>query len=196
MLGATLRMTTNAGEWCVFAKMPHVYCVAIDCKSDSRLNQPGVRFFQLPKGPQILKKWLQLLRRDGLEERLKKDAKRNVDLRHLVVCSKHFVDGEPTPENPHPTLFSFNNYKSSASKRKTSNSVEGRQFSSGNELSASLASSPVPIKKARLTKCKDVDKSSVCYPWVAGELELPHEAEVSHGTDSGPSSEGGIYFFF
>ncbi|XP_062568176.1 uncharacterized protein LOC134230395 isoform X1 [Saccostrea cucullata] len=30
---------------------------------------------------------------------------------HHRICSRHFVDGSPTPENPYPTLFAYNNYK-------------------------------------------------------------------------------------
>ena len=31
------------------------------------------------------------------------------------VCSKHFVDGRPTPQHPHRTLFDYNNFKLSKS---------------------------------------------------------------------------------
>lgn len=34
-----------------------------------------------------------------------------VDNRHNAVCSKHFVDGCPTFENPLPTIFVYNNFK-------------------------------------------------------------------------------------
>ena len=27
------------------------------------------------------------------------------------VCSQHFIDGRPTPQHPHPTLFDYNNFK-------------------------------------------------------------------------------------
>ena len=58
-------------------------------------------FFQLPKVESALKKWLDLVRQEGL----------NVDPRegnrHNVVCSKHFVDGCPTFEHLLPTFKIF-----------------------------------------------------------------------------------------
>ena len=45
----------------------------------------------------------------------------NIDAEHLHVCSNHFVDGEPTKENPLPTIFMTeyaNTYDSTPKKRK------------------------------------------------------------------------------
>ena len=55
-------------------------------------------FFILPKVESALKKWLDLERREGLNVDPREDNRRN------VVCSKHFVDGCPTFEQPLPTF--------------------------------------------------------------------------------------------
>jgi hypothetical protein len=60
-----------------------------------------------------LRKWLRLVRREGLNIDTKYDT------RHYVICSKQFIDGKPTPGNPYPTLFDYNNYKTTATPRKT-----------------------------------------------------------------------------
>ena len=77
--------------------MPARHCIAVDCTSDSRKNSDIlVVFYQLPKVDSIQKKWLNLVRREGLK------INPTSDLRSLAVCSKHFVDGGPTFENPLP----------------------------------------------------------------------------------------------
>ena len=89
--------------------MPSRYfCAAERCYSDTLKKgkygyMENVRFFPFPtkkKDPRARKKWLDLLRRQDYDP-----------ARKHRVCSLHFVDGEPTKENPHPTLFAYNDFK-------------------------------------------------------------------------------------
>lgn len=130
--------------------MPVRHCIAVGCTSDSRKDK-DVRFYQLPKVECTLKRWLNLIRREGINV----DPK--VDNRHNVVCSKHFVDGCPTFENPLPTLFVYNNFKQSTP-RKTKNSHHGRTADICKCNTNSTANEPFP-KRAKLVKCH-TDKTS------------------------------------
>lgn len=59
----------------------------------------GVRFFPFPtakKDPYMRQLWTQLVRRGDNWDGPKK---------HHRVCSRHFKDGEPSPQNPAPTIF-------------------------------------------------------------------------------------------
>ena len=168
--------------------MPARHCIAVDCTSDSRKNSDIV-FYQLPKVDSIQKKWLKLVRREGLK------INPTSDLRSLAVCSKHFVDGGPTFENPLPTLFSYNNYKQSTP-RKTKNSYQGRQILKKGQQNEESQSEPVH-KKIRLVKC-DEDKSQVCYPYVSGEVDIPDSTAVTY-PDCKPNDESGtliLYFCY
>ena len=140
-------------------------------------------FYQLPKVDSVQKKWLNLVRREDLK------INPTSDLRSLAVCSKHFVDGGPTFENPLPTLFSYNNYKQSTP-RKTKNSHQGRQILKKGQQNEESQSEPVH-KKIRLVKC-DEDKSQVCYPYVSGEVDIPDSTAVTN-PDCKPNDESGIY---
>lgn len=93
------RLTLQRGEYDRDMLMRH--CIAVGCTSDSRKDK-DVRFFQLPKVEWILKRWLNLIRREDL------NVDSTVDNRHNVACLNHFVDGCPTFKNPLPTLFVFN----------------------------------------------------------------------------------------
>ncbi|XP_062591937.1 uncharacterized protein LOC134253431 [Saccostrea cucullata] len=173
--------------------MPKVHCIAEGCSSDSRAaKSKHLSFHPIPKVASFRKKWLDLIRRDGLEEKINKSVKQNpiCDLRHLVVCSDHFVDGKPTPENPYPTLFRYNNYKRSKTTRKTNNSAciptKITRYSpniaadSPNINQVLHAGEPLaditPAVNIKLVKQDAFVKSNVCYPYVAGEVELQSES--------------------
>ena len=92
-------------------KPSHYWCAAPDCTSDGRKKHRldlhpwmrGFRFFPFPgevKNPQERRRWLNHLRRP-LSYQPKK---------YHRVCSRHFIDGRPTRENPYPTLYERNNY--------------------------------------------------------------------------------------
>lgn len=141
--------------------MPARHCIAVGCTADSR-SSSNILFHQLPKVESELKKWLSLIRREGL----KIDS--SCDNRHYVVCSKHFVDSFPTLQNPYPTLFTYNQYKKSTP-RKTKNSNSSRS-SSTNVKQHDQPS----IKTVHLVKCEPAtDKTQICYPYVVGELDIP-----------------------
>ena len=80
------------------------YRCAVGCTSDSRKRGKekypemiDVQFFPFPtvkKNRALRSEWIRHVRRV--------DFIPNYDSR---VCSKHFVDGKPTDENPTPTLF-------------------------------------------------------------------------------------------
>ncbi|XP_062621134.1 uncharacterized protein LOC134282753 [Saccostrea cucullata] len=135
--------------------MPVRHCIAVECTSDSRKDK-DVIFYDLPKVESSLKNWLNLVRREGLS------VDPTLDNRHNVVCSKHFVDGRPTFENPLPTLFAYNNYKQKTP-RKTKNSHQGRTT----EEKCTANDQPIR-KKVKLVKCF----SEKCYHYVAGEIDV------------------------
>ncbi|XP_061168609.1 uncharacterized protein LOC133177716 [Saccostrea echinata] len=158
--------------------MPVRHCIAVGCTADSRTST-DLSFHQLPKVESELRKWLSLIRREGLR------VDRTSDIRHYVVCSKHFVDTLPTPQNPYPTLFAYNNYKKSTP-RKTKNSNLGR-------TSTSTISQDCPTtKKVRLVKCDpSTDKTQICYPYVVGELDIPFMdcLDINNNNKSQPEFE-------
>ena len=57
--------------------------------------------------------WYNLLRRLGPNDRMTAE---NIG-KWQRVCSQHFVDGRPTPQHPHLTLFDYNDFKVSKSPR-------------------------------------------------------------------------------
>ncbi|XP_076334132.1 uncharacterized protein LOC143238083 [Tachypleus tridentatus] len=79
--------------------MPHHHCCVIGCKSDSRYTIPDpddtpLKFFCIPSATtkkDLHNKWMELIRRPDLSVS-----------RNTRVCSRHFVDGRPTLENPLP----------------------------------------------------------------------------------------------
>lgn len=143
--------------------MPVRHCIAVGCTSDSRKDKDE-RFYQLPKVECTLKRWLNLIRREGL------NVDPNVDNWHNVVCSKHFVDGCPTFENPLPTLFVYNNFKQSTP-RKTKNSYHmvGQLISS--VTLTVLQTNHFLKEQSLLIKCH-TDKTQLCYPYVSGEIDI------------------------
>jgi hypothetical protein len=88
--------------------MPERHCIAVGCTADSRTSTSNVEFFQLSKVESELKKRLHLVRREGL----------NIDIKYDTSSAQ----SNSTPENPYPTLFDYNNYKTTATPRKTKNS--------------------------------------------------------------------------
>jgi len=85
--------------------MPHYNCAAANCLSYvqrfEKENIKDINFFSFPHKTRERSKrkiWLKLLRLP-------------VDIplaKYHRVCSRHFVDGEPTHANPNPTLFEHN----------------------------------------------------------------------------------------
>ncbi|XP_022249768.1 uncharacterized protein LOC106466104 isoform X2 [Limulus polyphemus] len=79
--------------------MPHHHCCVIGCKSDSRYTIPDpddtpLKFFCIPSvttKKDLHDKWMEMIRRPDLSVS-----------RNTRVCSRHFVDGRPTLENPLP----------------------------------------------------------------------------------------------
>lgn len=62
-------------------------------------------------------------------------------------------------------MFAYNNYKM-ATPRKTKNSHLGRKSSETQEHSEN--------KRIKIVKCdSSTDKSKICYPYVAGEIDIP-----------------------
>lgn len=63
-------------------------CVVSACKSDTRKNQPGIKFFSFPKpwiDPERTKKWLNIIGRMDLSpEKV---------TRNMYICNRHFPRG-------------------------------------------------------------------------------------------------------
>uniref|UniRef100_A0A8C6TVD4 THAP-type domain-containing protein n=1 Tax=Neogobius melanostomus TaxID=47308 RepID=A0A8C6TVD4_9GOBI len=71
------------------------------CKSDTRYPQSvaGVKFYPFPKPKTKLQDCLQWIKQCGRPYYQLNVSKIN---KHTYVCSKHFVNGRPTPEYPNP----------------------------------------------------------------------------------------------
>ncbi|XP_069116882.1 uncharacterized protein [Argopecten irradians] len=107
------------------------YCAAEGCFSDNKkLGKYGymsdVKFYPFPtrkKDPKGRRRWLELLRRQDYDPPP-----------YHRICSRHFVDGLPTAENPYPTLFSYNNYKQARNTRLSAASMKRQVNRSREEL--------------------------------------------------------------
>ena len=73
------------------------------------LSMAGVTFIKFLSSLFHRRIWYNLLRRGGPNDSL---TVQNIG-KWQRVCSQHFVDGRPTPQHPHPTLFDYNNFKKS-----------------------------------------------------------------------------------
>lgn len=100
----------NTKLWETRKNIMHYNCAVTGCNACTRkvgkLDQYswmfGVKFFSFPHKTwkaRERKVWTDLIRRDNF-----------TPSKYTKVCSRHFKDGEPTRENPHPTLFPYNNY--------------------------------------------------------------------------------------
>ncbi|XP_061190781.1 uncharacterized protein LOC133198829 [Saccostrea echinata] len=157
------------------------YCAAEGCHADTRkMGRYGymaeVKFFPFPtqkKDPKCRRAWLSLLRRKDYDPPMHHRVKwnnslslyyfalfakysclstKNIIFFNVWVCSRHFVDGSPTPENPYPTLFAYNNFKeplqdrssTSITKRsaaeKPNEFLENSQLMESNEEAANVQS--------------------------------------------------------
>nr|XP_022332717.1 ARL14 effector protein-like isoform X3 [Crassostrea virginica] len=82
--------------------MGRYYCAVMGCHADTRkIGRYGymadIKFFAFPtqkKDPENRQIWLDLLGRKDYDPK-----------RWHRVCSRHFVDGRPTRDNPYPTVF-------------------------------------------------------------------------------------------
>lgn len=110
------------------------YCAAEGCSADTKkIGRYGymenITFHPFPtqkKDPKGRKMWLKLLKRKDYDPP-----------KHHRLCSRHFVDGKPTHENPYPTLFSYNNFKEPLKSRRT-DSIDKRNSTSGNFEESSI----------------------------------------------------------
>ena len=73
----------------------------------------GVTFIKFPTSLFHRHIWYNLLRRGGPNDCMTVE---NIG-KWQRVCSQHFIDGCPTPQHPHPTLFDYNNFRVSKSPR-------------------------------------------------------------------------------
>ncbi|XP_052785200.1 uncharacterized protein LOC128220736 [Mya arenaria] len=77
------------------------------CNTDSRYTERlenDIKFYPFPKPGRNLEKcirWLRLCGRPNDQLNLEK-LKNHGTAKHVYVCSKHFVDGQPTTGNPDP----------------------------------------------------------------------------------------------
>ena len=86
--------------------MVHDRCVVGVCNNDKRyperlevhsnVTSGNISFHKLPAHLERRRAWIHAV------EKGRKDF---VVPKHFKVCSNHFVDGKPTPNNPDPTLF-------------------------------------------------------------------------------------------
>ena len=86
--------------------MVHDRCVVGVCNNDKRyperleahsnVTSGNISFHKLPANLERRRAWIHAV------EKGRKDF---VVPKHFKVCSNHFIDGKPTPNNPDPTLF-------------------------------------------------------------------------------------------
>ena len=82
--------------------MPAYHCLVVGCcattKNRKTREKEDVEFYPVPKIVKERHIWWRLLRRGGPKDRLTFDK---LNRYHSVpLCSKHFVDGNPTNDNP------------------------------------------------------------------------------------------------
>ena len=147
-------------------KMPVKHCIAVNCTSDSRRNK-DLKFHPLPKVHAVRRMWLDLVKREGF------GVKPGADIRHHVLCEKHFIDGHPTAENPLPTLFHYNTSMfNKKTPRKCKNFVVHRKVRDDLSVNGPQKNPAVKIDKLKLVKCTEDQRSRHCYPYITGEIDV------------------------
>ena len=139
--------------------MPNLHCAAVGCTADSRKLKllgkypwmDGVTFTKFPTSLSQRRIWYNLLRRGGPNDRMTVE---NIG-KWQRVCSQHFVDGRPTPQHPHPTLFDYNNFKVSKTPRTpTARTPTGKGFIKSPVNTTPVRSGPVNRRPYRLVLTK------------------------------------------
>lgn len=135
------------------------YCAAEGCSADTKkIGRYGymenITFHPFPtqkKDPKGRKMWLKLLKRKDYDPP-----------KHHRLCSRHFVDGKPTHENPYPTLFSYNNFKEPLKSRRT-HSIDKRNSTiySGNFEESSSSSSSSYNVLASVSECYSTHRTQL-----------------------------------
>ena len=100
--------------------MVNHHCCVVDCNASTRkfknlTKYPcmnGVKFLIFPKALGERRAWLRLIRREnfGLDQ----------VTRHTRICSRYWTTGEPTKEEPHPTVFPYKDTSQATSGRSSS----------------------------------------------------------------------------
>lgn len=105
-------------------------CSYGDCKTDERYPERviNIKFYPFPKPCRNLQKCLKWLRLCGGPNRqLNMDKLRiHSKAKHIYVCSKHFVDGRPTPATPDPLLYEPSDDTPARRIRKQNDAEDGR----------------------------------------------------------------------
>lgn len=153
-------------------------CTVVGCSVVSG-NKDGYKLFSFPKDQEDARHWVKNINRAGWEP--KKNSR---------ICSKHFIDGQPSDENPFPELEMGHQVKKVKRRRTatskaaaaeklltlTSPSRKARRIlkklldTSVGETSASTATaqlSMAPLSDITLTS---PTKSPSCYPQTAGHV--------------------------
>jgi hypothetical protein len=141
------------------------HCAALDCTRRTGSDpENGKNFFhKFPTDLQQRARWVRLTKRDFVPNRYHR------------LCSKHFVDGEPTTRNPYPTLFSHNNYKKEKSTRRAlfptnTSSADVQTNDTGvshTGSSTSTTASSVTPRRVKLVRVPGQD-----IPYVEQEIEI------------------------
>ena len=180
-------------------------CELHGCNSGSSMCdcQPPFKLFPFPtekKNPERRLQWAKNISRNSLNGTLwmpNKDSR---------VCDLHFVDGEPTAENPDPTLQLGHNKKTKASKRPPptprDNSLVVRSIKRA-KLDTCSDEIPVPVldhsadnlacdgfelldpePSTSITDCVDIDRASVIHDhhYVYGWYEINENSNICMNT--------------
>ncbi|XP_062587752.1 uncharacterized protein LOC134249411 [Saccostrea cucullata] len=157
----------------------HYWCSVPGCTSDGRkkanlIKYPwmrGVQFYPYPgakRKAKLRKRWLQQVFRD----------EKYAPKRYHSVCSRHFIDGCPTEENPVPTLFPRNKV---AKQSRTTTSIEKRQPTNSSSDSATVAETSVHSNKCAPMECLPMEDITVSCEGNAGvhiPLPVAHECVI------------------
>ena len=168
--------------------MPNLHCVAVGCTSDSRKFRlldkypwmNGVTFHKLPGSVAERRIWYSLLRRGGEHDQLSFE-KLN---RYHRVCSRHFVDGRPSQDNPHPTLFEYNSFKVTKSPRTPVSRKRGYDKLTPETPVGQTVTHPMRPMRLQLVLTKVASDHGNIGPEVACYMEVGDESDGHPRIDS------------
>ena len=146
----------------------------------------GMTFHKLPGSAAERRIWYSLRRRGGGHDQLSFE-KLN---RYHRVCSRHFVDGRPSLDNPHPTLFKYNSIKVAKSPRTpVSRKWAYDKLTPETQVGQTVTHPMRPMRLQLVLMKVASDHGNIC-PQVAYFVEVVDESDLTGGHPRIDSSSG------